>query len=140
MSYNSHEQAAREMITYLLDNLPTGINPKQVKLPNTPITERPNNAPWLRATVLPSVTVNHLATGKYQRTTGIFVIDVFYPINKGDSAAWSIAEHVQQRFTNRGTDHVSFFEAYIRPVGEDNDTYRIMVEVNYSHEGLTHGD
>lgn len=140
MPFNSHARAAREMVSYCLANLPEGIPPQHVKTPNGPWQGTPNNAPYLRLTVNPLSTVNYLATYAYQRTNGVFNIDIFWPAGTGDADVMAAAEFIQQRFTNRGTENVSFYEVEILPLGDIDDRYQVQVNVTYSHEGKTYAD
>lgn len=126
--------AEQEMIARLLANLPSGFTSASVKLPNAPFTTP--NAKWLRATMIPFAPIFTVATGKRQRTRGIFAIDVFYPLNSGSQAAWTTAEAIKAVFINQCTTNVMFYEVEIIN-GDDDDYYHVQVNINYAHEGTT---
>lgn len=136
MTVNSTAVAAQQMITYFLANLPAGFTEAKVELPNVPFT-RPQNSAWLRVTVIPFSTINTVATGCRQRTTGQFVVDIFWPLNTGDVAANALAEEIKQALTNQSTENVGMFESEILPLGRDGDFYHVQISTNYAHEGTT---
>lgn len=135
MSVNSGLVGQQEMITMLLDNLPAGFTAATCNLPNISFTT-PNDAPWLRARIRPETTGNNDACGDRQRTKGIFVIDVFYPLGGGDEAAWTTAELIKASITNNATDNVSLYESHITEVDDDH-FYMLQIQTRYAHEGFT---
>lgn len=135
MAVNSGLVAQQEMIGLLLDNLPSGFTEAHCALPNQPNTTK-NNEAWLRAYIRPQTTVNPDATGGWERTRGLFIVDVLYPKGVGDVAPWTTAEAIKTDIKNTATDNVSLYESHISPV--DDDIYYILqIQTVYIHEGTT---
>jgi hypothetical protein len=136
MPINSSAVAEQQMFAYFLANLPTGYTAAKVQLPNAPFT-RPQNSAWLRVTVIPFSTINTVATGCRQRTTGQMVVDIFWPRNTGSTAAMALAEEIKQTLTNQSTTDVSLYESEIVPLVNEAEWYHIQINTNYAHEGTT---
>lgn len=123
-----------DLINRLDDNLPSNYAVEQIKYPNAPFNT-PNNKPWLRVTTIPEPTSNVEAGGGYQRTYGIFVIDCFYPVERGSKKQHQDLEHFKSLFNNQEFGIAKCQEAYINRVGEDGDWYNLQLNVNFYYEG-----
>lgn len=124
-----------DLISRLLANLPAGYTAATVKLPNASFTT-PANTKWLRATNLFNETENVSAGGCYKRTFGIFVIDLFFPLNSGDQAQLTDSESLKLLFENEEFGNTRTQSVSTTLIGEDNSWYNLQINVNYYYEGF----
>ena len=73
-----------DLVKRLLNNLPAGYTKSLVNTPNSKFTT-PSDSKFLRVTVIPFNTESGAASGGYKITSGLCVIDVFYPIGSNDT-------------------------------------------------------
>lgn len=136
MGANNLIAAESDLVNRLLENLPVGFDESKVKVPNGPF-DTPKNDAWLRATLNTTGTFNSTATGCRQRTTGIFTVDVFYPLATGSLGPNQTAIYIQSLYNNRNFENVQCQEAAVLPMGEDGPWYHVQVNVDFYFEGLT---
>lgn len=135
---NAHEK----LIARLLDNLPIGYTDQEVNKPNYPFTT-PNDKKWMRATPIEQAIDNTQAgQNPWQRKSGVFVVDIFYPVPNETYGAFDNiedAEAVQAAFQNVEFDGVRTQEAQIETVGIDGAWYMTQISINYFYEGYQNG-
>lgn len=134
MLVNVHAAAKRALVLLVLESLPTGFTEADCALPNSPF-ETPNNSPWLRVSVIPTNTRN-VSQGAYQRTTGVMVVDLFYPQGVGDADADSAADEIIQALANTENEYVKLYEATPH-ARVDGPWWRVQIDINFTYEGLT---
>ena len=122
------------LIDNLLSNLPTGYTKARVKLPNAPFTT-PKSTKWLRVTFIDGAKTNVQAGGGYKRTLGLFVIDTFYPLGKGDKAQLEELKVIQDLYENQEIGNAKCLEADPSILGEDGSWWHCQVTVNLYYEG-----
>lgn len=123
-----------DLIQRLLDNLPAGYTTATVKKPNfsfkTPVDEK-----WMRPTVLFGETIN-VTPDEYQRTFGIFVVDIFYPQGDGDKLQLADAKLIQELFNNKEFGNTKTQESSVESGIEDGSWYKIQINTNFYMEGV----
>jgi len=123
-----------DLIQRLLDNLPAGYTVAKVKLPNAPFTT-PKSTKWLRATVNLNSSDNVTPDG-YQRTYGIYTIDIFYPKGKGDKAQNEDAKLIRAIFNNQEFNNTKCLASSILSGDEDGAWYKVSVDTEFYFEGV----
>lgn len=123
-----------DLIQRLLDNLPAGYIDATVKKPNLTFTT-PKNTKWLRPTILFGETVNVTPDG-YQRTFGLAVIDIFYPLLSGDKEQLADAKEIQQLYNNQEFGNTKTWAATIVPAVEEDSWYKMQVSTEFYMEGV----
>lgn len=122
-----------DLVDRLRDNLPAGYTDATLKKPNAPF-KTPTDAKWMRITVNLEPTDNVTPDG-YQRTSGIFTIDIFFPKGDGDKAQNEDAKLIKDLYNNEGFGNTECFEASILAGVEEESWYKVQVDVNFSMEG-----
>lgn len=139
MANPSTANAHLQLITRLLDNLPTGYTADKVKTPNYSFTT-PSNEKWLRATPIEQDLTNVQAgQDPWQRKDGLFVVDIFYPKDANSTDNLSDAEEIQSLFNNKEFNGVKTQEALITMPGEEESWFLTQVSIDYYYEGYTNG-
>jgi hypothetical protein len=126
--------AQKDLIDNLLDNLPSGYTSATVKKPNFKFTT-PKNTKWLRITVIPGAKENVQAGGGYKRTSGICVIDCFYPVGAGDQAQLADTKLIEDLYQNLEFDNAKCQEAYTLNLSEEGSWYNQQVNIIFYYEG-----
>lgn len=134
MSNPSTKNAHEQLIQTLLDNLPAGYTSATVKLPNRAFTT-PTNAKWLRPTVINLDVENTQAGGFWKRYTGLFVIDIFYPMGDDTLAQLTEAETIAALYENTAISGVNCLEALITTSEEESSWYNVQIEITFYYEG-----
>ena len=130
----STENAHKQLIQRLLDNLPAGHTSATVKLPNRSFNT-PKSSKWLRATVINQTATNVQAGGKFKRFEGLFVIDLFFPIDDDSLKQLTEAETIATIYENQKFNGVNCQEALITTPGEDGSWYMVQVTIDFYYEG-----
>lgn len=123
------------LINRLLDNLPAGYTKAKVKKPNFSF-KTPKNSKWLRVTVLPFESESNAATGEHTITRGLFVIDIFYPVNSGDAAQLVDVELIRDLYKNQTFDGVNCQEASVETIGDSDAWYIMQVSISFYTAGF----
>lgn len=111
--------------------------------PNAPFTV-PNNAPWLRVTILNmDDVVLTLGSGGKNRISGILQIDVFVPRNSGDIKIYDTMDDLTAVFQSGAElDYngqvVRINSASDRAAQDESDWYRRIIDVDF-YAYLTRG-
>ena len=134
MANPSTANAHLVLIQKLMDNLPTGYSTSNVKLPNKSFTT-PNNSKWLRATVINQDTNNVQAGGGWKRSDGLFVIDLFYPIDSNVIEQLLESEEIAALYQNLRFGGVNCHEALIQDNNEEGSWYNVQINVDFYYEG-----
>jgi hypothetical protein len=90
---------------------------------------------WVRATLIPTLSEN-AALGLAKRNNGIFVIQIFTPLNEGSGRGYELAEMLDAIFGNTEFDEVVCYASDVVRIGDDdNGWYQTNLKVNFwSHE------
>lgn len=139
MAVNSTMQMRSILVNQIQALLPTiGLTDDKFQKPNSPFTI-PKGKTWLRLTTNDTDSVNQEATGGIRTVSGIMTIDVFSPLNKGDSVAQSAVEVIRAGLSNRYySDTLRIRQGFISDTTE-SDWYKVQVQFIYTYEGLTNG-
>ena len=108
-----------------------------VKWPNAAFTT-PNNAPWLRATLLsmPDLPVT-LGNGGYNVADGVLQIDIFEPKDAGDIPAFNTLALMESVFKTGAYlayngQKVRINSAPSRIGAEDSSWWRWIIDINFT--------
>jgi hypothetical protein len=126
-------QVENDLTEHLRLNLPAGFTEAMVKWPNAPMPDTPNNAPWLRATMVTPEIIDRDASNCYKEYQGFFVIDVFCPKKQGSQLALTTADALADTF-NRAEFSYSFSNnADVAIIGEEESSpwYHVQVISTY---------
>ena len=126
--------ANQQLITRLLDNLPTGYTASTVKLPNRAF-KQPNGTKWLRATVINQDANNTQAGGYWTRYEGQMVVDVFYPVGNDTIPQLQDAETIQALYQNLRFGGVNCQSALIDEIGAEDSWYHVQINIDFYYEG-----
>ena len=123
-----------DLIQRLFDNLPAGYTAAKVKAPNAPFTT-PKSAKWLRATINWNDGDNVTPDG-YQRTFGIFTVDLFFPKGKGDKLQNEDAKLIRAIYNNQEFGNTKCLASSILNGVEDGPWYMVSVDTSFYMEGV----
>lgn len=95
--------------------------------------------PWLRPTFLPGIpAMKEMFTAGADRHTGLFQVDVFAPLDKGDGQARGVADQVISAFSkgsvlSRNGQLVRVLRSYVMPAQRFQDApyFQIPVRVEW---------
>jgi hypothetical protein len=114
-------QVEQDLTDHLANNLPTGITNAQVKWANAPFVT-PNNAPWLRATMISPVVIDQDASGCYREYQGQFIVDVFHPKDTGTRAALNMANEIAESLNRTAFNYSYSIAGEVEVIGEEEST------------------
>lgn len=127
----SYSQSAKDITQIVLDNLPSGINQNQVKLPATPF--KTPNGKYLRITF---TTLSSENVGScWRRDEVLMVIDFIYPNSKGQFKQIQDAENMRDVLENKVHSNAIAEKALINPLGEENQYSIIQLQQTFYFEG-----
>jgi hypothetical protein len=131
-------QVEQDLMGYLENNLPTGFTTAKVKWPNAKFVT-PTGSPWLRATMTTPEVIDRDASNCYKEYQGIFVIDVFYPSEKGSRNALTTADEIAETFNAVAFPYSFSIEADVAIIGEEPGTswYHVQVSCLYQFGSYT---
>jgi hypothetical protein len=102
--------------------------------PNTPFT-MPQGQVWIRPNFLQVDNFNIVVDKQVKRKTGILLIQVFAPLNKGDQEAISMVDQLDTLFTNQRINYTVCESAVPRHIGDEgNGWYQINVNIDFWHD------
>ena len=124
-----------DLVKRLLNNLPGGYTKSLVNTPNSKFTT-PSDSKFLRITVIPFNTESGAASGGYKITSGLCVIDVFYPIGSNDTNQLSDTKLIKTLYENQTFGNTQCQEASILSIGESGSWYIMQVSTSFYMEGF----
>ncbi len=106
---------------------------------NVAFTPPPDTA-WVRLSVLPGV-ATEIGLGdpgrQLHRFSGIVVIGIFAPLNKGEKKARQLADKVVNIFKSADFSGVSTWSPYMTIVGESGGYFQVNVTANFKRDEIT---
>jgi len=124
-----------DLVTNLLNNIPPGYTDETIKKPNGAF-DTPKDQQWLRLTTNMADKENVSAGGEYKRQFGIFTIDIFYPIGKGELSALNDAKIISDLYENQNIGNAKCLAVSTNLIGVDGAWYRVQVDVEFYQEGF----
>lgn len=97
---------------------------------NVPYTPS-EGAEWIRGTVIPFPSEN-TALGKATVNKGLFVIQIFTPLNGGSGRAYELVDMLSAIFANQQFSDIICYAAETQRIGDDeNGWYQLNLNINF---------
>lgn len=141
MALNSFDNAQFQLQVRLATNPPPGVPVDQWLWEQSPKSPSfADNAPWGRVTTTIADAIDANVGGNWFRTTGIYVIDLFYPSAQTQSYRATAAgdiDHLMSLFNQTRFENVNTEQARPNPIGVEAETglYHHQVLVPFYYEG-----
>lgn len=127
MGFETRHNAIRKRFQ---DEIQDGI-PIVVLYDNDP-TEKPENAEWIRLTILPGESLQvSIGDNKRFRHPGVAMAQVFTLIEKGDQRALELADLIQVAFRSRTEDGVTYRTPSVIVVGRSGGWHQVNVNIPF---------
>ena len=72
-----------------------------------------------------------LGKGSQSRFTGVLYIDIYTPKDVGQDEAEAIYDWIAKLFNDAELDYVDIMQVYVSTSGNDADSYRLQVAINW---------
>lgn len=109
-----------------------------IAYPNMPHSP-PENTPWVRINILETSSENPKIGRDWKRTLGIVIVQVFVPLNTGDSVKSGICDAVLKILENKKTgQYIEFQRGTVTDDGTDRDgawwQARVIIPFRYEEQ------